>query len=64
MHVVDLHYTAFVAVDVTMCCRRCVVRPHYGLSGGRPVYCASHKKSSMVHLLKESMTREKEATAR
>lgn len=40
---------------------RCDTRPHYGLSGGRAMYCAQHMKPGMVHLLKEQLTREKEA---
>lgn len=44
--------------------RRCDTRPHYGLSMGRPVYCATHKKSGMVHLLKESLVMEKERASR
>lgn len=43
---------------------RCVTRPHYGLSRGRPVYCATHKKEEMVHLLKEAQALEKEETAK
>ncbi|CAM9343030.1 unnamed protein product [Ascophyllum nodosum] len=37
----------------------CNTRPHYGLPGCRPIYCAKHKKAKMVHLLKEAIYREK-----
>eukprot|EP00752_Nemacystus_decipiens_P011347 g10083.t2 len=42
----------------------CVTRPHYGLTKGRAVYCATHKKDGMVHLLKESIVLERERAAR
>ncbi|CAM9205417.1 unnamed protein product [Ectocarpus sp. 12 AP-2014] len=42
----------------------CDIRPHYGLSMGRPVYCVSHKKDGMVHLLKEAKNLEKEELKR
>ncbi|CAN0318101.1 unnamed protein product, partial [Ectocarpus sp. 4 AP-2014] len=42
----------------------CDTRPHYGLSMGRAVYCVSHKKEGMVHLLKEAKNLEKEALKR
>ena len=44
-------------------CRSCQTRPHYGLTKGRAVYCATHKKDGMVHLLKESIVLEKERAA-
>ncbi|CAB1111462.1 unnamed protein product [Ectocarpus sp. CCAP 1310/34] len=37
----------------------CDIRPHYGFSMGRAVYCVSHKKDGMVHLLKEAKNLEK-----
>ncbi|CAN0208664.1 unnamed protein product [Ectocarpus fasciculatus] len=42
----------------------CDIRPHYGISKGRAVYCVSHKKDGMVHLLKEAKNLEKEALKR
>ncbi|CAM9802249.1 unnamed protein product [Ectocarpus sp. 6 AP-2014] len=42
----------------------CDIRPHYGLSMGRAVYCVSHKKDGMVHLLKEAKNMEKEELKR
>ncbi|CBJ32965.1 conserved unknown protein [Ectocarpus siliculosus] len=42
----------------------CDIRPHYGLSMGRAVYCVSHKKDGMVHLLKEAKNLEKEELKR
>ena len=45
-------------------CRSCPVRPHYGLTQGRAVYCVTHKKGGMVHLLKESMSLDKERAER
>eukprot|EP00903_Cladosiphon_okamuranus_P018921 g17403.t1 len=43
---------------------RCLTRPHYGFTKGRAVYCATHKKGGMVHLLKESVLLERARTAR
>lgn len=43
---------------------RCIVRPHYGLSMGRAVFCVTHKKEGMVHLLREAQMFEKEALKR
>ena len=45
-------------------CRRCSRRPHYGVLGCRPIYCAKHKEANMVHLLKEATTREKMGVTR
>ncbi|CAM9662959.1 unnamed protein product [Scytosiphon promiscuus] len=42
----------------------CIVRPHYGLSMGRAVFCVTHKKEGMVHLLRESKTLKKDALKR
>lgn len=44
--------------------RRCDTRPHFGISGGRAVYCANHKKQGMVHLLKESTALERGGASR
>lgn len=62
----NLRHPTNIACNLTVSplCIRCDTRPHYGISGGRAVYCAQHMKRGMVHLLKEQLTKEKENQSR
>eukprot|EP00903_Cladosiphon_okamuranus_P018919 g17401.t1 len=42
----------------------CEIRPHYGFLGERSLFCVTHKKEGMVHLLRASKNLQKEAESR
>lgn len=57
-------FVATTGVPYRPIVRRCGTRPHYGLPGGRGVFCVAHKKKGMIHLLNETNSAKKEEATR